>query len=284
MLDRARDSSYSTIGHVTSPREKLMDRLKSYMMQTGVMFTKPNMPGGDDKTMTTIPGAPDAFHAAASGHGHAAGNGHDGRSTSTWYTHEHGAGRLAEDVSEEQSGCTAVGAREVKLQQKGPPGTWAPEPGPAPNRLPPIPPLQVAMRTSGPPPPGVAMLSQSSQRQRVPPPPGKDLREVWQSDDMGIGLKISQALEKILQLKEIRQEQLIAAPTGEDDDDTADTGMNSSRPYSDDEEKNALLKKDRNRKRRNRKKKRNQEKSEQVEWRKSETKKNKEKEPEMEIK
>lgn len=32
---------------------------------------------------------------------------------------------------------------------------------------------------------------------------------------MGIGPKIPQALEKILQLKEIRQEQLIAAPAGE---------------------------------------------------------------------
>ncbi|KAI5092858.1 splicing factor 3B subunit 2 [Silurus meridionalis] len=100
----------------------------------------------------------------------------------------------------------------VKLQQTGPPGTRAPEPGPAPNRLPPIPPLR-----------------------------------------------------------------------GEDDDDMADTGMNSSRPYSDDEEKNALSKKDKSRKRRNCKKKRNQEKSEQVEWRKSETEKDKEKDPEVEI-
>lgn len=38
---------------------------------------------------------------------------------------------------------------------------------------------------------------------------------MWQSDDVGIGPKIPQALEKILQLKEIRQEQLIAAPTGQ---------------------------------------------------------------------
>lgn len=33
---------------------------------------------------------------------------------------------------------------------------------------------------------------------------------------MGIGPKIPQALEKILQLKEIRQEQLTAAPAGKD--------------------------------------------------------------------
>lgn len=39
--------------------------------------------------------------------------------------------------------------------------------------------------------------------------------QAWQSDDVGVGPKIPQALEKILQLKEIRQEQLTAAPTGE---------------------------------------------------------------------
>lgn len=36
----------------------------------------------------------------------------------------------------------------------------------------------------------------------------------WQGEDVGIGPKIPQALEKILQLKEMRQEQLSIAPTG----------------------------------------------------------------------
>ncbi|KAI5092857.1 butyrophilin-like protein 3 [Silurus meridionalis] len=38
----------------------------------------------------------------------------------------------------------------VKLQQTGPPGTRAPEPGPAPNRLPPIPPLREELQVVGP--------------------------------------------------------------------------------------------------------------------------------------
>ncbi|KAI5085378.1 splicing factor 3B subunit 2, partial [Silurus meridionalis] len=156
------------------PREELMDRLKSYMMQTGVMFTKPNMTGGDDKTMTTIPGLPPMplmpSMPLPPGMGVLQAMGMMG--------------------GPPPPGCTAAGAREAARA--------------------------VAMRTSGPPPPGVSMLSQSSQRQRVPPPPGEDSRE-------------------------------------------------------------------KSRKRQNRKKKRNQEKSEQVEWRKSETEKDKEKEPEVEI-
>lgn len=38
-------------------RDDLIDRLKS-MMQTGVMLTKLTLPGGEEKTMTTIPGFP----------------------------------------------------------------------------------------------------------------------------------------------------------------------------------------------------------------------------------
>lgn len=38
--------------------------------------------------------------------------------------------------------------------------------------------------------------------------------QAWQGEDVGIGPKIPQALEKILQLKEMRQEQLSVAPTG----------------------------------------------------------------------
>lgn len=39
--------------------------------------------------------------------------------------------------------------------------------------------------------------------------------QAWQGEDVGIGPKIPQALEKILQLKEMRQEQLSVAPTGQ---------------------------------------------------------------------
>uniref|UniRef100_A0A8C1NSV6 Splicing factor 3b, subunit 2 n=1 Tax=Cyprinus carpio TaxID=7962 RepID=A0A8C1NSV6_CYPCA len=83
----------------------------------------------------------------------------------------------------------------AKIQQGAAPGTRGPELGPRPNLLPPIPPLR-----------GVSMMTQSvNQRQKVPPPPGEDGRE---GEDVGIGPKIPQALEKILQLKEMRQEQL----------------------------------------------------------------------------
>uniref|UniRef100_A0A4W4FWC7 SAP domain-containing protein n=1 Tax=Electrophorus electricus TaxID=8005 RepID=A0A4W4FWC7_ELEEL len=129
----------------------------------------------------------------------------------------------------------------------------------------------VALTTSGPPPPGVSMVPQASQRQRVPPPPGEDAREMWQSEEVGIGPKIPQALEKILQLKEIRQEQLIT--TDEEDDETLDADMNSTRMYSDEEDEGGLSKKDKSKRRRNRKKKnkkkRSQEQKDQEEERKN---------------
>lgn len=92
-------------------------------------------------------------------------------------------------------------------------------------------------------PPGVSLLS--NHKPRVPPPPGEDNRDVravnsgagetlarpcsltgfsrrclqsWQNEEMSVGgPKIPQALEKILQLKEIRQEQL-TDPAGHHDD------------------------------------------------------------------
>ncbi|XP_052359471.1 splicing factor 3B subunit 2-like, partial [Oncorhynchus keta] len=78
-----------------------------------------------------------------------------------------------------------------------------------------------------PPPPGMSMMH--TQRQRVPPPPGEDAREVWQGEEVGIGPKIPQALEKILQLKEIRQEQLSTAPTEEEEEEESqEMEMNNS--------------------------------------------------------
>uniref|UniRef100_A0A8C7Q7N4 Splicing factor 3b, subunit 2 n=1 Tax=Oncorhynchus mykiss TaxID=8022 RepID=A0A8C7Q7N4_ONCMY len=91
-----------------------------------------------------------------------------------------------------------------------PPGMNPPPPGMNPGGM-------------NPPPPGMSMMH--TQRQRVPPPPGEDAREVRNTgfpppmlnrcQDVGVGPKIPQALEKILQLKEIRQEQLGATPTGQ---------------------------------------------------------------------
>ncbi|KAI5609354.1 splicing factor 3B subunit 2 [Silurus asotus] len=168
---------------------------------TGVMFTKPNMTGGDDKTMTTVPLMP---------------------------------------LMPSMPLPPGMGLLQAMGMMGGPP-----PPG-----------IRMSME-----PPGVSsgMVQDDSQKmsQRTSQGDSRVIEEqlkeqelleqqkrVWQSDDMGIGPKIPQALEKILQLKDIRQEQLTAAPTGENDDDTANTGMNSSRPYSDDEEKNALSKKD----------------------------------------
>ncbi|XP_066466293.1 splicing factor 3B subunit 2 [Tiliqua scincoides] len=89
-----------------------------------------------------------------------------------------------------------------------------------------------------------------------PPPPGEDSREV---DESGVGPKIPQALEKILQLKEIRQEELTAVPSATDDDMETDLRMSSGMTTSDaEDDASALSKKEKNRKRRNRKKKKKQ--------------------------
>uniref|UniRef100_A0A8C2ZDW8 Splicing factor 3b, subunit 2 n=1 Tax=Cyclopterus lumpus TaxID=8103 RepID=A0A8C2ZDW8_CYCLU len=96
------------------------------------------------------------------------------------------------------------------------------------------------------------------------------------------GPKIPQALEKILQLKEIRQEQL-TDPAEEEDDEGAETDMNSSAPVMSETEDDdsQISKKDKNRKRRNRKKK--SKKKRALEKKEHEKGKEKEKEPEVEI-
>uniref|UniRef100_A0AAX7TMB9 PSP proline-rich domain-containing protein n=1 Tax=Astatotilapia calliptera TaxID=8154 RepID=A0AAX7TMB9_ASTCA len=142
--------------------------------------------------------------------------------------------------------------------------------------------LIIILCVLGPLPPGVSMLP--VQKHRVPPPPGEDNRE-----EMSVtGPKIPQALEKILQLKEIRQEQLT---------DPIGPGMNDSTmrqflfnfvcPVSEFVNQTFPQK---NRKRRNRKKKskkkRAQEKKEQAEQQQKESsdkEKDKEKEQEVEI-
>uniref|UniRef100_A0A671S0I0 Splicing factor 3B subunit 2-like n=1 Tax=Sinocyclocheilus anshuiensis TaxID=1608454 RepID=A0A671S0I0_9TELE len=129
----------------------------------------------------------------------------------------------------------------------------------------------------GPAPPGVSLLPQSAnQRQKVPPPPGEDARESWPGEDVGIGPKIPQALEKILQLKEMRQEQLSIAPTEEGDEEEMDMNNSSARGYSDEDDESGLSKKDR----RNRKKKNKKKRQQEEEKKKEESR---EKEPEVEI-
>ncbi|XP_016418211.1 splicing factor 3B subunit 2 [Sinocyclocheilus rhinocerous] len=296
------------------PREELIDRLKSYA-QSGMILTKPNMSGGDAKSMTTMPGlppmppmpsmplppgmnmmqamnmmgGPPPIHMGIEPPGMMQ---HDDRAAQ-------GDARVMDEqmkeqeLLEQQKRAAVLLEHErqqelAKIQQGSAPGTRGPELGPRPNLLPPIPPLRVGT-LSGPAPPGVSMMPQSvNQRQKVPPPPGEDGRESWQGEDVGIGPKIPQALEKILQLKEMRQEQLSTAPTEEDDDEqTGEMDLNSSsaRGFSDEDDESGLSKKDKNRKRRNRKKKnkkkRQQEKEQQEEEKKKEE--SRDKEPEVEI-
>uniref|UniRef100_A0A673LRF5 PSP proline-rich domain-containing protein n=1 Tax=Sinocyclocheilus rhinocerous TaxID=307959 RepID=A0A673LRF5_9TELE len=111
----------------------------------------------------------------------------------------------------------------------------------------------------GPAPPGVSLFPQSAnQRQKS-----------WPGEDVGIGPKIPQALEKILQLKEMRQEQLSIAPTGHYEQqhyDCQSTGFISCL--------------NKNRKRRNRKKKNKKKRQQEEEKKKEESR---DKEPEVEI-
>ncbi|XP_062850444.1 splicing factor 3B subunit 2 isoform X2 [Trichomycterus rosablanca] len=291
---------------VLGPREELIDRLKTYMMQTGVILNKPNMQSGDDKPMNKMPpglppmppmpsmplppgmsmlqpmammgGPPPGIHLGMNPPSMAQDPANMGESRV-----------LGEQVLLDQQKRAAQlldheRQQDLSKMPTGPPGIRMPDPGPSAKLLPPIVPLRAL--SSGPPPPGVPMVLLSNQRQRVPPPPGDDAREVWQGEDVGLGPKIPQALEKILQLKEIRQEQLTTAPTEEEENDVPDLDLNSSRTYSDEDE-GTLSKKDKSRRRRNRKKKNkkksNQEKNEQAESKKPESEKDKDKEPEVEI-
>uniref|UniRef100_A0A4X1UF15 SAP domain-containing protein n=1 Tax=Sus scrofa TaxID=9823 RepID=A0A4X1UF15_PIG len=84
-----------------------------------------------------------------------------------------------------------------------------------------------------------------------PPPPGDENREM---DDPSVGPKIPQALEKILQLKESRQEEM----NSQQDEEEMETDTRSSLGPSaseTEEDSVSVSKKEKNRKRRNRKKK-----------------------------
>ncbi|XP_053824086.1 splicing factor 3B subunit 2 isoform X2 [Vidua chalybeata] len=97
-----------------------------------------------------------------------------------------------------------------------------------------------------------APLAMGAPRPRgPPPPPGDDSRE---AEDSGVGPKIPQALEKILQLKESRQEELVTVP-GVSAEDEMEMELRTSASASEAEEDTGTSKKERNRKRRNRKKK-----------------------------
>uniref|UniRef100_A0A8C9TNG2 Splicing factor 3b, subunit 2 n=1 Tax=Scleropages formosus TaxID=113540 RepID=A0A8C9TNG2_SCLFO len=103
--------------------------------------------------------------------------------------------------------------------------------------------------------------------------------QVWQGEEVGIGPKIPQALEKILQLKEMRQEQLSDVPA------EMDTRTSGPAVLSETEEEDGTVsKKDKNRKRRNRKKKNKKKKAQtNGEMNKEKAEMEKEKEAAVEI-
>ncbi|XP_029530123.1 splicing factor 3B subunit 2-like isoform X1 [Oncorhynchus nerka] len=346
------------------PREEMLDRLKGYMMQTGMMLSKPNL-GSDDKPMTPqvstnrpykMPGIPpmppmpmppmppgmgmlQAMSMMAGGPpppGMRMGMEPPGmppglsqedqlkmvqQRAAMMMQHEERAKQQGEsrameehmkeqELLEQQKRAAVMleheRQQELAKRQHGGPGPRMSDPGSRPPGM--MPPMMRGVNPGGmnppppgmnppppgmnpggmnPPPPGMSMMH--TQRQRVPPPPGEDAREVWQGEDVGVGPKIPQALEKILQLKEIRQEQLGATPTEEEEEESPEMEMNNSSAAvlsETEEDDGSLSKKDKNRKRRNRKKKnkkrREQEKREHAEEKKEEDGE-KEKEPEVEI-
>ncbi|XP_029311303.1 LOW QUALITY PROTEIN: splicing factor 3B subunit 2 [Cottoperca gobio] len=254
------------------PREELIDRLKGYMIQTGILLSKPNddksmgsqmqgipplppmpmppMPPGMGmlQAMSMMPGGPPppGIHMGMEPPGlPPPGLSQDDQLKMA----QHRAAMVLqqEERAKQQAAVMLEQERHqemVKMQQ-----------GQGPRAMLPVGVMR-GMDPRGPLPPGVSMMP--TQKQRVPPPPGEDSREVWQSEEVSIsGPKIPQALEKILQLKEIRQEQL-TDPAEEEDDEGADMDMNnSSAPVMSETEDDdsQISKKDKNRRRRNRKKK-----------------------------
>ncbi|KAL6118429.1 sf3b2 [Pungitius sinensis] len=274
------------------PREELMDRLKGYMLQTGILLSKPNddnsmgpqmsgippmppmpmppMPPGMGmlQAMTMMPGGPPppGIHMGME----PPGLSQDDQLKMA----QHRAAMVLQQ--EERAKHQMMEQQEMVTMHMG---------------------AVRGMDPRGPLPPGVSMMP--TQKQRVPPPPGEDNRE-WQSEEVSIsGPKIPQALEKILQLKDMRQEQL-TDPAEEEDE--LDLNRSSAPLMSETEDDDSQIsKKDKNRKRRNRKKKSKQkralekkEQAEQQEQKKEEDEKkeeggdkdkgkDKDKEPEVEI-
>ncbi|KAM7366421.1 hypothetical protein PAMP_015859 [Pampus punctatissimus] len=288
------------------PREELIDRLKGYMMQTGILLSKPSddkpmgsqmsgippmppmpmppMPPGMGmlQAMSMMPGGPPppGMHMGMEPPGLPPPA--LSQDDQLKMAQQRAAIVLQQEERAKQQAAVLMEQERQQEMAKMGPGPRAMAPGSAVR----------GMDPRGPLPPGVTMLP--SQKQRVPPPPGEDNREAWQNEEISIsGPKIPQALEKILQLKEIRQEQLTDPAEEEDEDDEgAEMDMNNSAAVMSETEEDdgQMSKKDKNRRRRNRKKrskkKRAQEKKEHVEQQQkegSDKEKEKEKEPEVEI-
>ncbi|XP_041821053.1 splicing factor 3B subunit 2 [Chelmon rostratus] len=298
------------------PREELIDRLKGYMMQTGILLSKPNddksmgsqVPGmppmppmpmppmppgiGMLQAMSMMPGGPPppSIHMGMEPPGlPPPGLSQDDQLK---MVQQRAAMVLQQEERAKQQGDSRVMDEHDLLEQQKRAAVLLEQERQqemaklgAPRVIPPVNTMR-GLDPRAPLPPGVSMLP--TQKQRVPPPPGEDNRESWQSEEVSIsGPKIPQALEKILQLKEIRQEQLTDPTEEEDDDEGAE--MNSSAPVMSETEEDdgQISKKDKNRRRRNRKKKskqkRAQEKKEQEQQQQKKEGSDKEKERETEV-
>ncbi|XP_038587603.1 LOW QUALITY PROTEIN: splicing factor 3B subunit 2 [Micropterus salmoides] len=286
------------------PREELIDRVKGYMIQTGILFSKPSddksmIPGmppmppmpmppmppgiGMLQAMSMMPGGPPppGIHMGMEPPGLSPQSlSQDDqlkmaqqRAAMVLQQEERAKqqgesrGMDEHDLLEQQKRAAVLLEQERQEMVKMGGGRAMP---PAMRGL-----VFAGLDPRGPLPPGVSMLP--TQKQRVPPPPGEDNREAWQNEEVSVsGPKIPQALEKILQLKEIRQEQL-TDPAEEDDDEGAEMDKTNSSAHvmsETEDDDSQISKKDKNRRRRNRKKKskqkRAQEKKEQVEQKKKE--------------
>ncbi|XP_064408037.1 splicing factor 3B subunit 2 [Latimeria chalumnae] len=256
-------------------REELLDRLKNYSLQTGIVLARPILRGDDgDKVglppmpgqmsgmpmpprpmgMPNMPPPGMRMNFPMGGGPHPPGMGPQLRmppiDPSTLPEEEKLklAQQQAALLMQQEERAKQVAAMREHERQQGMPRP--PEPG----QRPPMPPRGGG--SVGPPPPGVPMgpPAPGLRPRGPPPPPGEEFRE---GDDSGSGPKIPQALEKILQLKDQRQEELITAPDITDNDVDMDARQTVAVTASENEEEEsaALSKKEKNRKRRNRKKK-----------------------------
>ncbi|KAK2862966.1 hypothetical protein Q5P01_002499 [Channa striata] len=280
------------------PREELIDRLKGYMIQTGIILSKPS----DDKSMgSQIPGIPPLPPMPMPPLPPGLAPPGMSQDDQLKMVQQRAAMVLQQEERAKQQGDSRVMDEQdlleqqkraaVLLEQERHQEMVKMQQGPGPRAMPSVNSVR-GLDPRPPLPPGVSMMP--AQKQRVPPPPGEDNREAWQSEEVSVsGPKIPQALEKILQLKEIRQEQLTDPTEEEDNDEGAEMDVTNSSGAllsETEDDDNQMSKKDKNRRRRNRKKKskkkRAQEKKEQVEQQQKEDgdkEKDKEKDPEVEI-
>ncbi|KAM8793776.1 splicing factor 3B subunit 2 [Eudromia elegans] len=236
----------AALGEIGAPaqgsREELLERLQSYTLQTGIVLSRPGLPDGDKVAPPPLPGQlglslqPPALGLGPPGLGYALGG-----------QHPFGDKAKEQELLEQQKRAAVLleQERQQELAKLAPrhPQDVAPL-----GARPPM-----GARGAGPlgALPGLPM---GAPRPRgPPPPPGEESREL---EDPSGGPKIPQALEKILQLKEIRQEELVTVPGLSAEDELelelrAPLGVTA--PEAEDD--GGLSKKERNRKRRNRKKK-----------------------------